>query len=154
MDGRNQPFLIWIILSEHACVIGTEIVWTKNEKGVSWPALRMLRSGIELIGNLCSLLTIQRDVNDTVANAINSKKGKDKPPSKTFLEAAQECDQRVGSTAWVQIPHGLISRKSLETRPILARMLLKSLPMHLQNQLKNQIALQKLGIIRYRRIPL
>ena len=48
-DGRNKPLISWICLREHACAIGTEVVWTKNIYGFWWPGIIFLRSGMEIL---------------------------------------------------------------------------------------------------------
>ncbi len=49
-DDRNQSLSEWIVLEEHACIIGGDIIWSKPSKGHHWwPAQCYYQSGLDMI---------------------------------------------------------------------------------------------------------
>ncbi len=49
-DDRNQSLSKWIVLEEHACIIGGDIIWSKPSKGHHWwPAQCYYQSGLDMI---------------------------------------------------------------------------------------------------------
>lgn len=49
IDGRNSPYLTWIILHEHACIVYSDVVWYNDRSHGWWPAQYAFRSGLYLM---------------------------------------------------------------------------------------------------------
>lgn len=48
-DGRKQPFHQWIVLEEHASVVGIDVIWAQTSTATWQPALLWTRSAREMV---------------------------------------------------------------------------------------------------------
>ena len=75
-DDRNQSLSKWIVLEEHACIIGGDIIWSKPSKGHHWwPAQCYYQSGLDMIMKNYKLIKTKYRNDNAFTQPVHNRDG-------------------------------------------------------------------------------